>query len=350
MIPATPQRPLRAVAAFEWIPVVAGGFAVLIGALVLIGWWRDIDALTTIVPGLIPTIPNTAVAAIIGGLAVMSAVREQRDERFALITRGLAIALTTLGILFFFERLANVDLGIDLLLFGDAVRAMEWQPPGRPAINSALIMILDGAALLAIDVHTSRGRRPAELLSSLGAAIAFIGIVGYMYGVRGLYSFGPRTGMALLTAITFCVLSVGVLFARPDEGVASLIAAADPGAAMVRRLIPAAFIVPIGLGAVWLLARDANWVSRETAVSTFVLVHDEFGNGISDPQEMHTIRDIMANAVPGLRVPFKVDAEIGRSWGEAVLPDQDSDLSELFAHQQSSDDEKLQWARRKKAS
>jgi signal transduction histidine kinase len=52
--------------------------------------------------------------------------------------------------------------------------------------------------------------------------------------------------------------------------VASLIAAADPSGAMVRRLIPAAFIVPIGLGAFWLLAREANWVTREMGVSAFV--------------------------------------------------------------------------------
>ena len=270
MIQASPQRPLRAAAAFEWIPVLAGGFVTFIGALVLVGWWRDIDALRTIVPGLLPTIPNTAVAAIIGGLAVVSAVREQRDERFIHVTRGLAVALTTLGVLFFIERIADVDLGIDLLLFGDAVKVMPWQPPGRPAINSAMIMMLDGAALLAIDVRTSRDRRPAELLSSLGAVIAFVGIVGYMYSVQGLYTFGPGGGMALLTAITLCTLSLGILFARPNDGVVSLVAAADPGAALVRRLIPAAFIVPIGLGALWLLARDANWVSREAAVSAFV--------------------------------------------------------------------------------
>jgi signal transduction histidine kinase len=269
MIPAIPHRPLRAVAAFEWIPAIAGGFSALVGVLVLVGWGRDIDALKRIVPGLIATIPNTAVAFIIGGLAVMSASREQRDERFVPITRGLAVALTTLGVLFFIERAANIDFGIDLLLFGDAVRAMAGQP-GRPAINSALVMALDGAALLAIEARTERGNRPAELLSVLAVFIAFTAIVGYMYGVRGLYSFGPRTGMALLTAITLSALSLGVLFARPDEGVVSLVAAADPGAAMVRRLIPAAFIVPIGLGALWLLARDADWMTREGAVSAFV--------------------------------------------------------------------------------
>jgi len=270
MILATPRRPLRAMAAFEWIPTLAGGISALIGVLVLVGWLRGVDGLKTIVPGLIPTIPNTAVAFIIGGLAVVSASRERDDERFVPITRVLAVALTALGALFFIERVANIDFGVDLLLFGDAVRAMEWQPTGRPAINSSLVMTLDGAALLAIDARTARGRRPAELLAGLAVFVAFAAIIGYMYGVRGLYSFGPRGGMALLTAIVLSGLSLGVLFARPDEGVVSLVAGGDPGASMVRRLIPPAFIVPIGLGALWLLARDANWVSREGAVSAFV--------------------------------------------------------------------------------
>ena len=189
MILATPRRPLRAMAAFEWIPALAGGISALIGVLVLVGWLRGVDGLKTIVPGLIPTIPNTAVAFIIGGLAVLSASRERDDERFVPITRVLAVALTALGALFFIERVANIDFGVDLLLFGDAVRAMEWQPTGRPAINSSLVMTLDGAALLAIDARTARGRRPAELLAGLAVFVAFAAIIGYMYGVRGLYSF-----------------------------------------------------------------------------------------------------------------------------------------------------------------
>ena len=267
---ATPHRPLRAMAAFEWIPALAGGVSALIGVLVLVGWSRGIDGLKTIVPGLIPTIPNTAVAFILGGLAVISASRERDDERFVPITRVLAVALTALGLLFFIEWVASTDFGVDLLLFGDAVRTVDLKPAGRPAINSALVMALDGAALLMLDARTDRGRRPAELLGGLAVLVTFAAIIGYMYNVRGLYSFGPQSGMALLTAIVLSVLSLGVLFTRPEEGVVSLVAAADPGAAMVRRLIPPAFIVPIGLGALWLLAGDAKWVSREGAVSAFV--------------------------------------------------------------------------------
>ena len=270
MMSVSPQRQSRAVAAFEKIPLVAGAFAILVGVLVLIGWWRDIDALRTIVPGLIPTIPNTAVAFILGGLGLVCAIRSEHDDRFRTATNVLGGSMATLGLLFFFERITGINLGIDLLLFGDAVRSMEWMPPGRPAINSTIVMMLDGLALTFVDVRNYRGRRPSEALSAIGAMISFTAIVGYMYGVRGLYSFGPLTGMALLTAITLCTLSVGILFTRPDRGAVALIAGADASGVMARRLLPAAIIVPIGLGAIWLLVHETNAMPGEMAVSAFV--------------------------------------------------------------------------------
>ena len=270
MISVTPQRQSRAVAAFELVPAVAGGFVVVVGVLVLIGWWRDIDALRTIIPGLIPMIPNTAVAAILGGTGLVLAMRTERDERIRTAARWFAAGLTTLGVLFFFERVTGLSLGIDTLLFGNDPHLMEWLPPGRPAINSTIVMMVDGIALLLVDTYTRRGRRPTEALATIGVLISFTAILGYVYSVRELYSFGPHTGMALLTAIMLVVLSLGILFVRPEHGAVSLITAADPSGVMVRRHIPAALIVPVGLGGIWLLARDAEWVTRETGVSAFV--------------------------------------------------------------------------------
>jgi hypothetical protein len=160
MISAPSQRQSRAITAFELSPVLAGAFAVVVGVLVMIGWWRDIEALRTIVPGLIPMIPNTALACILGGLGAIAATLSERYLRFREIARAFAFALTALGLAFFIERAAKINLGIDLLLFGDRLRTSEWLPPGRPAVNSAIIMILDGVALLLADYRTIRGRRP----------------------------------------------------------------------------------------------------------------------------------------------------------------------------------------------
>jgi signal transduction histidine kinase len=270
MMSAPAQRQSRAVAAFELVPVLAGAFTTVVGVLVMIGWWRDIESLRTIVPGLVPMIPNTALACIIGGIATIAAAHSDGYPQLREVARAFAVALTALGAAFFIERVWEINLGIDLLLFGDQMRASVWLPPGRPAVNSAILMIFDGVALLLADYRTIRGRRPTEALATLGALVAFTAILGYMYQARGLYSFGPMTAMAQLTAITLGVLSLGILFVRPHEGAVALITSTDASGAMVRRLMPAAFIVPIALGAVWLLAREANWVNREEGVSAFV--------------------------------------------------------------------------------
>ena len=161
MMSVTPQRESRALAAFEKIPAIAGSFAILVGVLALIGWWRDIDSLRTIIPGLIPTIPNAAVAFVIAGTGLLCARLSEHDDRFRQATTILGAALATLGTLFFFERVTNINLGIDLLLFGDKVRQMAWQPPGLPAINTTIVMILNGLALILVDSHSYRGRRPS---------------------------------------------------------------------------------------------------------------------------------------------------------------------------------------------
>src|SRR5690242_10531194 len=75
MMSAPAQRQSRAVAAFELVPVLAGAFTTVVGVLVMIGWWRDIESLRTIVPGLVPMIPNTALACIIGGIATIAAAQ-----------------------------------------------------------------------------------------------------------------------------------------------------------------------------------------------------------------------------------------------------------------------------------
>lgn len=47
-----------------------------------------------------------------------------------------------------------------------------------------------------------------------------------------------------------------------------------------------------------------------------IQVHDELGNSVGSKKEALEIADIMSNVMPA-RVPFRVDVEIGPSWGEA---------------------------------
>src|SRR3712207_9481836 len=61
----------------------------------------------------------------------------------------------------------------------------------------------------------------------------------------------------------FFVLSIGILLARPALGVASLFSALDARGVFLRRILPAVIVVPVGLGWLWILAREREAVTRE---------------------------------------------------------------------------------------
>src|SRR5262249_47299241 len=81
-----------------------------------------------------------------------------------------------------------------------------------------------------------------------------------------LYGIGPFIPMALNTAVAFLLLGLGILCARPDQGLMACITSAEAGGAMARRLLPAAIAIPAVLG--WLHL----WVHRAGVGDTILLM------------------------------------------------------------------------------
>jgi len=46
-------------------------------------------------------------------------------------------------------------------------------------------------------------------------------------------------------------------------------------------------------------------------------IHDELCFSIGSDKDIKTIKNKMENAVENLKVPFKCDVALGKSWGEA---------------------------------
>lgn len=219
--------------------------AILSAALTLFGWVFDVEPLKSVLPGLVAMNPATAVAFGAVGLSVWLASFPanrrgvQRSSRvFAVVAVGIA-ALKLLGY-------TGLDLGIDRLLFSDGLGA--YKPPNRMAPNTAINFLLQGLALLFIDFESRKGRRPFQALPFLSGTISLLAIVGYAYGVRSMYGLTSFIPMALNTAVSFFILDVGILCARPDQGIMAVVSARSLGGLLARRLIPAALSVPLGVG------------------------------------------------------------------------------------------------------
>ena len=242
-----------------------------IAAVVFVGWAAGVDAMQRAFVGSIHMLPNTAVGFMLASASLWLQRRPVVSPTARRVARVLAGVVFLLGAITFTERITGWSAGIDLLLFADRVRERPYLPPGRMATNSALIFTLAGAALLTLDVVTRGGRRPARWMSSFGLAVASLALVGYLYGVRALYSFDTAAAMALPTAFCFFLVHLGVLCARPDGGWVGLLVDRDGGGMLARRLLFAVIAVPVFLGLVWVQAREAEIVSREVGVATFVV-------------------------------------------------------------------------------
>lgn len=252
------------------VALVSSAVAAL-GTLVLLGWTFDIQQFRRIPPDPIVMLPNTAVGFVMTGIALWLLRRPRASDAGKRVARGLALAVLLLGLLSFIERLSGVSLGIDDLLFADAVARYPYRPVGLMATNSSVCVALAGVGLLTLDHEPRWNWRPSQLAAVVGLAISALAAVGHLYGARPLYAIDRAAGMAVITAVGFILSHLGLLLARPHVGPMSLLTGRDLGAVLTRRLLPATILVPLLLGWLFFQARDQLLISREGGIALLVL-------------------------------------------------------------------------------
>ena len=222
------------------IPGLAGGFAMLVGGLVLVAWILGLDGVKRLLPGLPQMKANTALALVALGGAVLL-LREGRSRRHWTVGHGLALVVALFGALVLAEYLAG-GIGIDQLLFHD-----PGPTPGRPAPHTAVAFVLVGLALAILDRDPPR-YRPSTWLLLMAALVVLSALVGYVYGVDFLRATSGTTGIALHTALALAAVVIGGSCLRPDRGLVGYLRRDDIGAATARQMLPAALVVPLCLG------------------------------------------------------------------------------------------------------
>jgi len=234
-----------------------------VGGLVLAGWALDNTVLKSIVPGLASMKSNAALLFVLGGLSLWMQVRGRWPWQIA---RFLAVVVTLVGLLTLGEYLFDRDLGIDELLFRDTSQGALH--PGRMSPATAWAFLLIGLSLVYLDDRA--GGPWKELLVVLVFAISSLALIGYLYGVSSLYQIGVYSSMALHTTLSFILLSVGILFSRPEGRLMGTILADTPGGNILRRFLPTAIVLPVLLG--WIRLRGQQMGLYDTAFGLALMV------------------------------------------------------------------------------
>jgi len=252
-------------------------FSVFVGCTVLVGWFLSVTVLEVLVPGLASMKANTAACLALAGVALwlMGRVTEtagSRGTRARMAGTGVAFIIFSVGLGTLAEYLLRRNFGIDQMLFVDRL-GDGHSIPGRMAPHTALCLVVLGLALALIPIKAERGIRASQFLSLTPALISLMAILGYLYSVVSFYRIASFTGMALHTAVTIFLLSFGVFFSRPDRELAAVFSSNSLGGIVVRRLLPAVFLVPIVIGWFCMEGQNAGWYGTEFGLAMMVTIN-----------------------------------------------------------------------------
>ena len=213
---------------------VAAAIVVLLSLLALLGWIFDSRVLTSLVPGLNEMAVSTASCFILSSVVVFLLARDELGRVAQKAVLGCLVFLLLVTV-YAFARHA-VALEDARYLLGRSMGAMS--PP--TALNFMLF------ALAGLLERKGKGDGYSGLIAS-GLFIAWLCVVGYIYGVQNLYGVSWFAGMALSTALTFVVLFVGALLARPTHGWVRHFTSSDSGGTAARIFLPATIAIPFVL-------------------------------------------------------------------------------------------------------
>jgi len=233
---------LRLVRASTWLCL--GGAT--LGGLGLFGWVSGVRALTTIVPGLPPMMPKTALALLLIGGAGATHQRDEHRPWWNTLSLLAAFAVLAIGA----GQLAQYALGIDLPI--DRVLPSVHRPLslGRSSPPTALALTVLAAALLLSNVRATARVTLSQWLVFCGALVAFTGLTGIILGATPLYRLTrtPVIGLSLPTAVSLFMTSMGLLLAHPNKGVMRVATSPGPGGILLRRLALPVIVAPLLLG------------------------------------------------------------------------------------------------------
>jgi signal transduction histidine kinase/CheY-like chemotaxis protein len=244
---------------------------VFAGTAVLLAWLIDLPGLKSLyLPG--PTLKtNAALCLTCGGLANLLLIDGAGRRRRRVAGYVLASVPAVVGFATLLEHLSGWNLGIDQLIAVETAGALATMSPNRMGPPASSANLLLGSALFLRDSRSRHYRGLGHLFAFAACVLVVLPLMGFAYGFSGLYSIARYTGISLINALCLLSLALAIQAGRPDSGLMALLCRGDEAGVFARRLLPAAILLPFGIG--WLLSRllGAGVVDAPFAISAMAL-------------------------------------------------------------------------------
>lgn len=246
------------------------------GVAGLTSWWFGAPLFPGFMRSLGVLKPNTAFCFVLAGLSLAGLVAHSRRESGD-TSSGLLVSMQPAAalLLLIFASLTLISYGlqlpngIDKLLVPDSatsrLRVFPWRMSPISAVGFSVLAI----SMLPWPTRLPRAWLALESLVLFTAVSAFIMVLGHAYKATTLYSLPGFSVVALHTALGLLVLTLGVLTVHPRFRLASQIMAPDQAGAEMRRLLPAAILVPCVIGWALLQGEKRGWYDTPLGLAMF---------------------------------------------------------------------------------
>lgn len=251
--------------------------SIFIGGLVLLGWYFDLEILKKGFLGSPATMKaNTALCFLLSGLSlwISQGMTETRRVFYLWLSRFFTVTVAGICLLTIIQYVLGWNFKIDEFLFRDSPIVLTTSHPGRMGFNTALSFILINVAIyLIIQPNKQRSYWVAQIFTIIAALICLQSLMGYAYKEDWLYRIALHTtSMALHTAVTLMILSMGILWASSRQGLMRVITNDSYGGLIARRLLLPAIIIPFLLGWLILNGERARMYDFAFGISLFAIV------------------------------------------------------------------------------
>ncbi len=251
------------------VAIGLGALECLLGVIVLVGWFFEIDALKTVLPGLVSMKVNTALGHLVLGLGLVLRILGRMNRRLSFFGLICGVFVLTLGAGTLVEYYFEIPRGFDEWLMKDSGYAIHTVYPGRMAANTAIAFVLASASLLIWRRPIFRRHRISLGLVLGLLLISFMGALGYLYGARYIYGYDRYAVMALHTVFGFLLYGIGFNLTHSRLGLVSTLFTSLPSGSRTRMLLIAAVLMPVIFGWIRLQAQLKGWLGLEMGLALY---------------------------------------------------------------------------------
>lgn len=216
--------------------------------------------------------PAMAVSLFLAGVSLWCLLPKRRNRWLAGVGYISAALVALIGL-----------FTLVVLLLGAASTAGQlpagWIKPlwfsgfFRIGLNTACAILAVGIALSLIDLKGVLRGWAMQIPAFAVWLVALTAIIGYLDDVRGLHAVQAHSNMSALTSVVMFMLATAALFARPGAGFIRHMCEGNAGSALLRRLLPLTFAIPLVAGWIRLTGEKAGWYSPDAGAVLFTVLN-----------------------------------------------------------------------------